>query len=360
MGKRQAVLAMEQLYPLTRQCPYCGASAESVKYHSRYSTRDGMRTVLRCCLCRKSFCDRYGTAFYDLKTSEEKVERAVHQVLEGLGYEAVARIERVHPTTVHRWVERAFAQAATADAAVIQQVEAEVIEVDELYSFAGTKQPVPETEQDQTGKHWVHCSMARASRLLLDVEVAPRTEETAKKLVKSTNSRLAEGCFPLWCSDGWKSYVEALLSLFSVMIHFIRTGRRGRPRQPRQVAHPKLRYGQVIKQHRGKRIVAVARRVVFGVAELIPLTLISTSLLERLNGTLRLHVSPLHRRTRAFAKCRDTLNMHVQLFKSYYNLCLGHTSLGGKTPAQAAGLATHQWSVRELLTFGASTFSKIT
>ena len=351
---------MERTYPLTRQCLHCGAAADDVKYHSRYSTRDGVRTVLRCRLCRKTFCDRYGTAFYDLKTEEQKVERAVHQVLEGLSYEAVARVERVHPTTVHRWVGRAFEQAARADEAVIRQVEAEVIEVDELYGFAGTKQAAPETEQDQTGKHWVHCSMARESRLLLEVGVAPRTEETAKKLVASTSSRLAEGCFPLWCSDGWKSYIEALLSLFSVVIHFIRTRRRGRPRQPKVVAHPKLRYGQVVKQHRGKRVVAVARRVVFGVAELIPLTLISTSLLERLNGTLRLHVSPMHRRTRAFAKCRDTLDMHVQLFKSYYNLCLRHTGLGGKTPAQAAGLAAHQWSIRELLTFGASNFSKIT
>lgn len=87
---------------------------------------------------------------------------------------------------------------------------------------------------------------------------------------------------------------------------------------------------------------------------------ISTSLLERLNGTLRLHVSPMRRKTRAFAKCRDTLNVQVQLFKSYYNLCLAHSGLKGQTPAQAAGLTFHQWSVRELLTFGASNISKIT
>ena len=154
--------------------------------------------------------------------------------------------------------------------------------------------------------------------------------------------------------------MEALLSLFAVVIHFIRTRRRGRPRKPKAVARPELRYGQVVKQRAGKRLVAVTKRVIFGLAELIPLTLISTSLLERLNGTLRLHVSPMRRRTRAFAKCRETLNLHVQLFKSYYNLCLAHSSLTAQTPAQAAGLTDHQWSVRELLTFGAASFSKIT
>jgi hypothetical protein len=67
----------------------------------------------------------------------------------------------------------------------------------------------------------------------------------------------------------------------------------------------------------------------------------------------------MRRKTRAFAKRRATLNLHVHLFKSYYNLCLAHSSLQGTTPAQVAGLTNHQWSVRELLTFGASNVSKI-
>ena len=119
---------MTQPKPLSRQCPHCGAAADHVKYHSRYSTRDGSRVVFRCTLCRKTFCDRFGTAFYDLKTPEEKVLRSVHQVLEGLGYEAVARIEQVHPTSVHRWVERAAEQAQFADQQVLQHIAAEVIE----------------------------------------------------------------------------------------------------------------------------------------------------------------------------------------------------------------------------------------
>ena len=348
---------MTQPKPLSRQCPHCGASADSVKYHSRYSSRDGARVVFRCTLCQKTFCDRFGTAFYDLKTPEDKVLRSVHQVLEGLGYEAVARIEQVHPTSVHRWVERAVEQAQLADQLTLQNIEAAVIEMDELHSFAGTKQRPPETADDEVGKHWTHCSMARESRLLIEVEVGPRTEETAKILVENTANRLASTSWPLWCSDGWEPYVGALLRVFHLIIHYLRTGRRGRPRNPQLIAHPQLRYGQVVKQRRGRRLISITKRVIYGVAELVPLEKISTSLLERLNGTLRLHVSPMRRRTRAFAKCRATLNLHVQLFKSYYNLCLAHSGLSGQTPAQATGLTNHRWSVRELLTFGASTFS---
>jgi hypothetical protein len=69
---------------------------------------------------------------------------------------------------------------------------------------------------------------------------------------------------------------------------------------------------------------------------LIPLKQISTSLLERLNGTIRQNVVPLHRKRRALAKRRTALDTQAQLFKSYYNLCRKHGTLKGKTPAQAA------------------------
>ena len=351
---------MNQPYPLTRQCPHCEASADFVKYHSRYSTRDGIRTVFRCKLCTKTFCDRYGSAFYDLKTPEQKVTRSLHQVLEGLGCEAVARIEEVHPSSVQRWIERASVQAQLADTHLLQNLETEVVEMDELHSFAGTKHLAPQTADEPVGKHWTHCSMARESRLLIAVEVGPRNEETAKKLVKNTAKRLALDSWPLWCSDGWEPYVGALLSLFHLMVHSLRTRRRGRPRKPVEIANPRLRYGQVVKERSGRKLVSITKRVIYGVGELVPLAKISTSLLERLNGTLRQHVSPMRRKTRTFAKCRESLEMHVQMFKSYYNLCLAHSSLKGETPAQAAGLTSHQWSVRELLTFGASDISKIT
>src|SRR2546425_13362430 len=124
---------MIQTRPLTGQCPHCGAPARQLAYHSRYALRSGQMVSVICCRdCRKTFCDRYGTAFYDLKTPEEKVERAIQQGLEGLCPEAVARIERVHPTTVQRWVERGRDQAKAADKNVITNVSTENAELDEL------------------------------------------------------------------------------------------------------------------------------------------------------------------------------------------------------------------------------------
>jgi IS1 family transposase len=318
-----------------------------------------MVSVFRCRQCKKTFCDRYGTIFYDLKTEEEKVQRAVHQSLEGLCAEAVARVEGVHPTTVQRWVDRASIQAQAADQALLDRVTAADIELDELYSFAGLKHPDSEADPEVEGQHWTHCAMVRESRLLLEVVVGPRSEAAAQQLVSGAAERLAPGCWPLWSSDGWQAYAQALLSLFCVVIHFLRARRRGRPRAPQMVADPRLRYGQVVKQRQGRRLISVTKRVVYGVAELIPLAQVSTSLLERLNGTIRQHVVALHRKARSFAKCRAALDTQAQLFKSYYNLCLGHGTLRGRTPAQAAGLTDHRWTLRELLTYNAAVVSKI-
>jgi transposase-like protein/IS1 family transposase len=350
-----------QTKPLTGQCPHCGVPAWQLAYHSRYTLRSGQPVIVfRCRQCRKTFCDRYGTAFYDLKTPEEKVQRAIQQGLEGLCPESVARVEGVLPTTIQRWVERACVQAKAADQKVITGVSTENVELDELHSFAGAKHPdEQEADLDEVGQRWTHVAMARESRLMLEVVVGPRTQESATQLVEGAAGRLASDCWPLWSSDGWEPYLFALTLVFAVLIHFIRGKGRGRPKESQVVPDPRVRYGQIIKQRAGRRLVSVNRRVVFGLAELIPLKQISTSLLERLNGTIRQHVVPLHRKTRSFAKCRTALDTQTQLFKSYYNLCRKHSTLKGKTPAQAAGLSDHCWTLRELLTFNAAIISKI-
>jgi hypothetical protein len=254
------------------------------------------------------------------------VQRAIHQGLEGLCPEAVARIEQVHPTTIQRWIERAGAQAKAADKELITGVSTENVELDELHSFAGTKHPAEqEDELDQVGLHWTHCAMARDSRLLLEVVVGPRTAESALDLVAGAAKRLTSGWWPLWSGDGWAPYLFALTVVFGVLIHFIRTKRPGRPKEPEVVPDPRLRYGQVVKERKGRHLVAVTRRVIFGVEELIPLTQISTSLLERLNGTIRQHVVPLHRKTRSFAKCRTALIRRRNCSKATIT-CAGNTA----------------------------------
>ena len=342
-------------------CVYCNAECQDLRYHSRYQTLDGTRIVFRCLVCRKTFNDRFGTAFYDLKTPSKKVSRAIQQVAEGLSFEAVARIEGVAPETVSEWVKRGSEQAALIDSEVVQDVDTEIVEMDEVYSFAGHKQNRDEADDllTETGKHWTHCSFARATRLILAIKIGFRDELVTNELVIETASRLSKDCFPLWVTDGWKAYIFALAVRFHQKIYQIRRRGRGRPPIPKMIPAPYLRYAQVIKQREQGRVVGIEKRVIFGKEEEINPKDIITSHLERLNGTMRLHCTPLHRKTRCFAKKKTQLEQQVTLFKSYYNFCLRHESLDYQTPAQATGLIDKPLTMMELLSYGGLKFSKI-
>jgi transposase-like protein/IS1 family transposase len=339
-------------------CVYCHALAQDLRYHSRYQTSDGERTVFRCLVCRKTFNDRYGTAFYDLKTPSEKVTRAVQQVAEGLSFEAVARIEGVTSVTISEWMKRASWQAALIDRDLVQNIETEWVELDEVYSFAGTKER-QETPSDEIGKHWTHCSFARKTRLILAVKVGLRDEHLAQALVAETASRLSKTCHPLWVSDGWKAYIYALLLQFHLLVYQIKRRGRGRPPKPKMIPSPTLKYAQMVKQREKGRVIGIDQRIIFGNEEMIDLREVITSHLERLNGTMRLHCTPLHRKTRCFAKKRRQLEEQVGLFKSYYNFCLKHHSLSYQTPAHATGIIDKPLSMMELLNYGLFRFSKI-
>ena len=109
-------------------------------------------------------------------------------------------------------------------------------------------------------------------------------------------------------------------------------------------------------------MVEVARRVLVGreaevISRLIATqssirALINTAYIERLQATFRARLAPLARRTRAGAHRRCTLEAGMWLVGGCYNLVWRHCSLGEeRTPAMAAGINDHRWSLEELLVF---------
>jgi hypothetical protein len=144
--------------------------------------------------------------------------------------------------------------------------------------------------------------------------------------------------------------------------------------QPRWMPLPALLYAQAVKTMR--RLVNVKYRVVFGSLEavyhlLAPLGWhINTAFVERINLTIRQHVAAVGRRVSTLCKGEAGLRQQVAVFHCYYNFCLPHASVrqplpqpeftngGGSTkqwqpctPAMAAGLTDHVWTLREVLLF---------
>jgi hypothetical protein len=167
----------------------------------------------------------------------------------------------------------------------------------------------------------------------------------------------------LVCVDGLTSYVTAFRRVFRDPVRIGRVGR------PRLRATPGLLVGQVIKHTVKRRVVGVTRRVVLGTAAAITAVLlatgtgtgINTAYIERLNATFRGAMTPLVRRGRALARTEGTLRAGMYLVGCAYNFCWEHESLRletgqagrrkwqNRTPAMAAGLTDHRWTMRELL-----------
>jgi hypothetical protein len=101
---------------------------------------------------------------------------------------------------------------------------------------------------------------------------------------------------------------------------------------------PQLLYAQVVKTTRRRRLVDVTHRVVFGTIEAIDQVLsplgwhINTSLVERVNLSLRQHVAAIGRRTSTLCKGEAGLRQQLALYQVYYNFVLPHASLRQPLP----------------------------
>jgi hypothetical protein len=134
-----------------------------------------------------------------------------------------------------------------------------------------------------------------------------------------------------------------------------------------------LCYAQVIKRREQRCVVAVERRIVQGAASLVESlrhkasaeSVINTAFVERLNATFRQRLSNFVRRTRCLAQRVETIAAGMWWCGGLYNFCTAHDSLRLKqmdeesghqryferTPAMAAGITGHIWSVKELLSY---------
>jgi hypothetical protein len=76
---------------------------------------------------------------------------------------------------------------------------------------------------------------------------------------------------------------------------------------------------------------------------------ISTSYVERQNLTMRMGMRRFTRLTNGFSKKVENLAHAVSLHYMHYNFARVHSSLAKKTtPAMAAGVADHVWTLREI------------
>jgi IS1 family transposase len=336
---------------------------------------------LYCVKCQGYFQETQGTPLHGKRVAPDLFVWAIGALAEGLGIRAVARVFEVDPNTVLHWLVEVADHAAAFSQYFLHDVRVTQVQLDELFALLSAVKAGEVSEEEAITRlsrspHWVWAAIDPVTKLLLTIDVGERTLAMAQRVVHQVVQVLAPGCVPLFLTDGFKEYTTALLTHYGQWVQPARRQATGPAPKPRWMPLPGLHYAQVIKTVRRRRLVRVRQRVVFGTLEAIQQVLaargwqINTAFIERLNLSIRQHVAAVGRRVSTLCKGEDGIQQQLALYHVYYNFCLPHASLRHpllqaepthgtgsakrwqpRTPAMAAGLTDHIWTLREVLLF---------
>jgi IS1 family transposase len=334
-----------------------------------------------CTACDGFFPEHHGTIFHGKQAEVDLIVRVLACLAEGLGIRATARVFEVAPNTVLQWLTEAAEQLRAFSAYFLCDLHLEQLQLDELYAVlrdlkAGKISDDEAIKRLERSPSWVWTAMDPTSKLLVVVEVGGRTLAMAQRVVHQVTQMLAPDCVPLFLTDGFKDYATALLTHFGYWMHPERRQATGPMPKPRWMPLPALRYAQVVKSYRRRRLVGVTHRVVFGTRLAIEQVLaacgwtINTAFVERLNLDIRQRVAAIGRRVNTLCQGEAGLRDQLVLFQVYHNFVLPHASLRQPldepirtprmssaklwrpcTPAMAAGLTDHVWTLQEVLLY---------
>jgi IS1 family transposase len=332
-----------------------------------------------CTSCKGYFLETHGTIFHGKHAEVERIVRVLACLAEGLGIRATARVFEIDANTVLHWLVEAAEQLRAFAAYFLCNLHLEQLQLDELYAVlrdlkTGAISDDEAIKRLERSPYWVWTAMDPTSKLLVVVEVGSRTLAMAQRVVHQVTEVLAPGCVPLFLTDGLKDYATALLTHFGQWMHPARRQERGPMPKPRWIPLPALRYAQVVQSYRRRRLVGVTHRVVFGTRLAIEQILaqcgwtINTAFVERLNLDVRQRVAAIGRRVNTLCQGEAGVRDQLVLFQVYHNFVLPHASLRQAldepiptprmgsarlwrpyTPAMAAGLTDHIWSLKEVL-----------
>lgn len=270
-----------------------------------------------------------------LSTSDRSA--VVAALVEGNSIRATSRMTGVARNTVTKLLlDLAQACALYSDAA-LRELPCRRLQVDEAWAFCYAKQKnVPEELRGTFGYGdvWTFCAIDAETKLIPSWLVGPRDGGSATELMQDLVGRLVGR--PQVTTDGLKVYIEAVEDAFGADVDYAQL--------QKIYASPPVE-GQ--KRYSPAECIGCKREAIQGNPDPAH---ISTSYIERQNLTLRMSIRRFTRLTNAFSKKLENHVAAVALHFFHYNFCRPHMSLkGGRTPAQAAGVASRKWTIAEMV-----------
>jgi len=332
-------------------CPARGQVAKgNIKVHSQAQQR------CYCEVCETTFSVKKGTIFYRLKTDPVQVMLVITLLAHGCPVQAIVAAFGFDKRTVKEWWKRAGQHCQQFHEHMVENshLDLQQVQADEIKA------------KIQGGTIWMAMAMMVSSRLWLGGVISTRRDKVLIQTLVDKIRAIAL-CRPLLVAvDGLPSYVKAFQRAFRSKLP-----RHGQPGRCQWRAWSELAIVQVVKSRTTSQL-EVTRRIVQGCADQINALIqssqgqggINTAFIERLNATFRQRLNVLARRTRTLAQQPETLQAGMYVVGSLYNFCTYHKSLRlpyllsdhtqrwlHRTPAIAAGLTDHRWTIEQLFRF---------
>lgn len=253
---------------------------------------------------------------------------------EGSSIRAIERMTGVHRDTIMRMGVRVGEGCRTIMDQRFRQLQCTRIQLDEIWGYIRKKQKTVGKGDSPhlVGDIWTFVAIDAETKLVPAFAVGKRDAYTTRLFLEDLAGRLTKRIH--LSTDAMSAYAEAVERGLGAGVD----------------------YGQIVKTYaacnlypEGKysppEVVAIEKTIIAGQPDKAS---ISTSYVERQNLTMRMHCRRLTRLTNAFSKKLENFKAAVALHFAYYNLVKIHRTVR-MTPAMAAGVADHLWTVEELV-----------
>ena len=297
--------------------------------------------------------------FAGLRKPTEVIVTVVTLLAYGCPVQAIVHAFGLDERTVASWRDRAGKQCEQVHQALVEQGKLDLVHVQADEIRVKGRQMIA----------WMGLALMVSTRLWLagtvsltrDTALADRLMQQVRRCAQSVRALLV-------CTDGWAAYPNSIRRAFRQKVK--ETAGRGRACLR---VWPQLYIGTVIKHTVKKRLVEITRRMALGTLKRAAVLLrrsqggsvLNTAFIERFNGTMRQRLATLTRKCRHAARRLEALHTGMYLLGTTYNFCWPHHELSqsrdevtgkrrtgpARTPAMAAGLTDHIWSVYELLSY---------
>jgi|SRR5215510_5836178 len=264
----------------------------------------------------------------------EKKLAVLGALVEGCSIRSTERLTGVHRDTITKLLVRVGEGCASILDEKMRDLYCVRLELDELWAFVGKKQRHVTAEDDagRVGDQWTYVAIDADTKLIPSFLVGKRTAENTNAFVSDVAARLSNRV--QISTDGLKMYVDAITAAFG---------------------SDQIDYAQIVKSYEADavgpgrysppKVASTEKTPIFGqpIAEYV-----STSYVERSNLSMRMGMRRFTRLTNAFSKKLENHCAAVALYLAHYNFVRTHRTIR-MPPALAAGVATHQWELAELL-----------